>query len=230
MLHHFVHLFYLLTIPMFFGIGQGPSPGQNLTANNLLDTSESATGLGLSDLSTASNFWDTILSGNMQNISALLGPEFSAIQGQAQQNIDTTGQFGNRSGGTNASIQSTTGNVRGADTSLIDSLTAAAPTALAQIGSPTLSAGVTAENDAFGAQSTIQQTNANRWNDIFNSITSLLPSINFGGGGSTSSAAELDQSASGGYGPGNVANNDVALPPLDIPGTPGYDPTVWQNG
>src|SRR5271170_6828161 len=139
MLHHLLPLLAMLGPALFFGIQQGPTSSEYTGQQNLANTGEAATGLGLGDVSTASNFWDTIMSGNQQNISALLGPEFSAISGQAQQNIDTAGQFGNRSGGTNASIQSTTNNVRGADTSLIDQLTAAAPTALASIGSSTLS-------------------------------------------------------------------------------------------
>jgi hypothetical protein len=176
MLHHVVYLLPFV-LPLFFGIGQGPTAGETQTANNLIGTSTGATGLGLSDLNTASNFWDTILSGNQQNISALLGPQFSAIQSQAQQDIDTTGQFGNRSGGTNASIQSTTNNVRGADTSLIDQLTVAAPNALANIGSGTLSTGVTAEQGAFSAENTIQQEQAAQWNDIFSSIGSIATGV-----------------------------------------------------
>jgi hypothetical protein len=237
MLHYLIPFLAMLGPALFFGIGQGPSGGEETTAGNLTNTSTAATGLGLGDLSTASNFWDTILSGNQQNISALLGPEFGAISGQAQQNIDTTGQFGNRSGGTNAAIQNTTNSVRGADTSLIDQLTAAAPTALANIGSGTLSTGVGAEEGAFSAQNTLQQQTANQWNDIFNSITSLAAAP-FTGGASlanmfeqnnNTNAANLDASASGGYNSNNVANNDVALPALNLPGTPGYDPTVWQN-
>lgn len=213
MLHHLLPLIAILGPTLFFGIGQGPTNAEYTGQQDLFNTGQAATGIGLSDVSQASNFWDTILSGNMQNISALLGPQFSAISGQAQQNIDTTGQFGNRSGGTNAAIQSTTNSVRGADTSLIDQLTALAPTELGQLGSSTLSTGVGAQEGAFSAASTIQQQNASRWNDIFNSITSLVAAPFTGGAslaslGNSGNAAELDASASGGYSPDNVALSD----------------------
>ncbi len=170
MLHYWFDLICTLMFPMFFGIGQGPSSGEETTANNLLATSEFATGLGSSDLSEASNFWSSILSGNMSQISAVLAPQIGAITGAAQANIDTTGQFGNRSGGTNASIQNTTNNTRGQIGNLIGGLTGTAATNLGNLGSSTLATGVDAEAEAFGAQKTLHDQSASVWDDIFNSI------------------------------------------------------------
>lgn len=184
MLHYWMNLICTLMFPMFFGIGQGPSQGQQTAAANLgslgeYDTTqgENVLGTGLGDLSNVTGFWNSILSGDPTKISQVLGPQFGVIQGQAQQGIDTAGEFGNRSGGTNASIQNTTNSVRAADQNLIGNLTGAAASNIGNIGSTLLSGGEgllgqasTTDASAFNAQTTMQQEQAAQWNDIFNSI------------------------------------------------------------
>src|ERR1700733_4311426 len=87
------------------GIFSGSAPGVTQSENTAGSVTGAETGAGISDLSDASSFWKTILGGNQQAISQLLAPQISTIQGQGQQQIQNQSQFGNRSGGTNASNQ-----------------------------------------------------------------------------------------------------------------------------
>jgi hypothetical protein len=216
----------------FFGIGYGPSPGQNQTATDLTGIGSGATSAGFSDTSQASDFWSAILSGDMSKISSVLGPEFGAIQSQAQQSIDTAGQFGNRSGGTNAAIQNTTNTTRANESNLIGNLTGQAASQLGTLGTNLLNTGLSATEGAFSADTTLHTENQSMWNDIFNSIGQVVSGAAGGfsggaGGGGITDAANLDASASGGYGPGNVANSDLALPPS---GSYGFGSLPGQTG
>lgn len=214
----------------FFGIGYGPSPGQTQTATDLTGIGSGATSAGFSDTSQASDFWSAILSGDMSKISSVLGPEFGAIQSQAQQSIDTAGQFGNRSGGTNAAIQNTTNTTRANESNLIGNLTGQAASQLGTLGTNLLNTGLSATEGAFSADTTLHNENQSMWNDIFNSIGQVASSVfkpSQLSQNSNTSAADLDASASGGYGPGNVANSDLALPPS---GSYGFGSLPGQTG
>lgn len=59
---------------------------------------------GAGNLSTAADFFKTLLTGNQAKIGTVLAPEIGTIQNQESQNLNTLSQFGNRSGGTNAEI------------------------------------------------------------------------------------------------------------------------------
>ena len=197
----------------FFGIGIGPSSGEQTTSHQINNTALFDTGEGGSDVSTADNFWKSILSGDPAKTSAVLGPQFAAIAGQAQQNKDTTAAFGNRSGGTNASIQASTDSTRAADNTMIGQLTGTAASTLGSTGTALSGLGLSGEVASFEAQDTIHGQHASQINDIFNSIAQIaasIPGFSKGfSGGSTTDAANLDASASGGYGPGNVAISDM---------------------
>jgi hypothetical protein len=200
----------------FFGIGEGPSKGEITAANNLQSNASFATETGEGDISTANNFWNAILSGNPADISKVLGPNIAAITGEAQQSIDTTSAFSNRSGGTNAGIQNTQNNTRGSIQNMIDSLTSTAATNVGNMGMNLFNTGTQAEVAQFQEQEALHGQKSGQINDIFNSITSLLSSIpGLGGGGGSSNAAAIDATASGGYGPGNVAVSDAGSAPLN---------------
>ena len=83
--------------------------GQNKTLNSNINNFQSiggfATNLGEKSLSDAAKFSSDILSGDQSKIAKSLGPEIKTIQDQTQQNKNQTAQFGNRSGGNNAKIQ-----------------------------------------------------------------------------------------------------------------------------
>lgn len=102
------------------------------------------TSLGEGDLGTASSFYNDILSGNQAKIAQLLAPQIGGIAKQAQQKTATNAQFGDRSGGTNASNQSTMDTARSSVNDLISNLTSGAASGLAGIGQSALSTGLSA--------------------------------------------------------------------------------------
>ena len=100
--------------------------------------------LGEGDLQNASGFYNDILSGNSAKQAAVLAPEISNIQKQGQQQIATAGQFGNRSGGTNASAQNNIDTQRGQVSDMIAKLTGERRFGLSSIGSNALNTGLSA--------------------------------------------------------------------------------------
>jgi hypothetical protein len=92
-------------IPMFFGIGKGPNDQQTREQGVLTGIGDFGTQTGEKATNESTNFWSSILSGDMDKIMKVLGPQISAIKGQGQQMKQTAAQFGNRSGGTNAFMQ-----------------------------------------------------------------------------------------------------------------------------
>jgi hypothetical protein len=188
----------------FFGIGEGPSSSENQQYGNLAAGANFATNEGESAISSSNNFWQAILSGDPTQVSKVLGPEFSAINKQAQQKKKTNAEFGNRSGGTNAENQSIDDTARSTVDSSISSLTGSAASALGASGSSLLAAGMSGHEAAFSAANTIQQQRSAQLNDIFKSITSIASAFLPGGkgtgafkslfgGGGNSSAEALDQ-------------------------------------
>jgi hypothetical protein len=164
----------------FFGLGQGPSNQEKTQYGNLSGIGSFATNLGESDVSAASNFWNAILSGDMSKIGKVLGPEISGIKSRAAQSKQTAGQFGNRSGGTNAGIQATDDTTRASINEMIDSLLGTAGSTVGSLGSSLLNTGLSATGAAFGAADVMHGQNASFWNDLFKSITSVGSSV-FGG-------------------------------------------------
>ena len=110
---------------------------------------------GVQDLSKAGDFYSSLLSGDRSKIAGVLSPEISTIQGQTNQRALTQSQFGNRSGGTNASIQAGTSDFMTKVQNLISSLLPASAQGLTQVGSALGSLGMQAVNTAAGAASTI---------------------------------------------------------------------------
>lgn len=59
---------------------------------------------GASGLTSASNYFSQIASGNPAQMSKALAPQISAIQSTTGQGVNTIGQFSGRSGGTAAAV------------------------------------------------------------------------------------------------------------------------------
>src|SRR5208283_735050 len=112
--------------------------GSNPTLNNDISAASNqinfSTNLGQKDISTGSNFYNDLLSGDPTKIGQLLGPQLSGIQQQGQQQIQTAGEFGNRSGGTNAGNQQNIDTQRANVEKLISQLTGGAAQAVTGIG------------------------------------------------------------------------------------------------
>ena len=121
------------------------------------------TNLGEKNLTTGSNFYNDVLSGDPTKIGAILGPELSGIQQQGQQQIQTAGEFGNRSGGTNAAAQTNIDTQRANVERMISQLTGQAAGAVTGIGENALGTGL-------NANKTSAEEGQMQLNNIMNSI------------------------------------------------------------
>jgi len=150
--------------------------GSNPTLNSQLPKLGSIAGdtssQGVSDVSDASNFFHSILSGNA---SKVLAPQISSIQKQGQQKIQSLSQFGNRGGGTNAAMQTTGDTTRSSINDFIASLTGSAAGGIASLGSSLISQGL----GAYAQQADVSQTQMQNWqNSILGSgITSGISAL-----------------------------------------------------
>ena len=137
--------------------------GQNKTLskdiNQFGQIGSFATGLGESNLSQASNFMSSILSGNQSKIGKTLGPEISNIKGQGQQSKMQTAQFGNRGGGSNASMQTADDKSSASVNKMISSLLGSSASGLGSLGSSLLGQGM----QAYGQQAQLSQEQMSNW-------------------------------------------------------------------
>jgi hypothetical protein len=177
-----------------FGIGMGPSTQEKQQSGDIGDLANFATSAGESDITSANNFWQSVLSGDPSQISKVLGPLMSTVNKQGQQQKKTLAEFGNRSGGTNATAQNIDDNTRTTVDSAISSLTGNAAGALGATGSSLLSTGLSGHEAAFESADTIQKQRSAQINDIFKSIASFAAAPFTGG----ASLASLTGSPSGG--------------------------------
>lgn len=115
---------------------------------NLSNVGGEAEGAGTNLTGAAGDFYKTLLSGDTGAITKLLAPQISSIQKQTQQKKQVAGQFGNRSGGTNAEMQTAGDASRGTINDLISSLTGNAAGGAASLGSSLLGTGVSATENA----------------------------------------------------------------------------------
>lgn len=118
---------------------------------------ETSTGEGLT--SAGAGFEQGILSGDPADIAKTLAPEIKAGQDQVQQTADQNAQFGNRSGGTNASTQGAESNERGNIINLIGQ-------EQQQAASTSLGAGGNLLTDASGNIQADAGLAANRQNQV----------------------------------------------------------------
>jgi hypothetical protein len=157
----------------FSGLFEGSSPGTTSSESTAGNITNFGTNLGESDLSTGSNFFKSLLSGNPQAIGQLLGPQLSTVQQQGQQQLNTNAQFGNRSGGTNASNQTNIDSQRQQVEQMIAQLTGSAASGVTGIGESAIGTGLSADQlQANVAQQLLQ-----------NQQQSLLGGVISGGAG-----------------------------------------------
>jgi hypothetical protein len=118
-----------------------------------------ATGLGESNLSQASNFYSSLLSGDPSKQAQALAPEISGIQQGAQQARSTAAQFGNRGGGTNAQAQMAGDQSRAQINQMISGLLGTSAGALGSMGGGLLAQG----QSAYGQQAEASQQQMQNW-------------------------------------------------------------------
>jgi len=133
----------------------GHAPGIDNGEKNAGQVGGFSTATGIGDTQHASNFLNDIISGNPAAISRLLAPQIDQMAKQANQKIQTEGEFANRSGGVNAANQNTIDTTRGNVDNAIAGLTGNAVGQLGQMGQNLLHTGLTA--DQLQAQLAQQQ-------------------------------------------------------------------------
>lgn len=110
---------------------------------------------GGAGLDSAMKYFQSLLSGDRSTISGAISPEISTLTGQAQQDKQTQSEFGNRSGGTNASNQQTSDRISGEITNLINSLIPGAAQELGTLGATREGLGLEALNLSESAASNL---------------------------------------------------------------------------
>lgn len=163
--------------PSFFGIGVGPSDQEKQQYGNTAGIGSFATSTGEGDISAASDFWKGILSGDQNQLSRILGPQYSNISQRAGQEEKTLSEFGTRSGGTAAAQQQIGDEERRAGAQMEGSVLSGAAENLGNMGSGLLSTGLSADEAAFNEAKTIQDQRAAKANDIFKSISKIAETV-----------------------------------------------------
>jgi len=139
----------------------GSNPTLETDVSRAGDLSNYGSKIGEADTSTASDFYKAILSGDPTKIGQVLSPQIAAIKGQGQQMKETAAQFGNRSGGTNAWLQTADDTTLAQINKLISRLTGGAARGLESIGSEGLNLGL----DANQQQAALAQQRMQNWQD-----------------------------------------------------------------
>lgn len=122
----------------------GANPTLNGDIGNAGNVMGFGTSVGEGDTRTASDFLTKIMGGDPAAISRLLGPQIKASADRANQQIQTEGEFGNRSGGTNAANQHIMDSTRGNIDDSISHLTGSAVGELGSMGQNLLNTGLKA--------------------------------------------------------------------------------------
>lgn len=146
------------------GIFTGSSKGLDSAAHTASGIAGYGTAVGEGDISASSGFMRDILSGDPAKIAKLLAPQISEVAKNANEKTRTNAEFGNRSGGTNASNQTTMDTARATVNDMISRLTGGAADKLADIGTTTLGLGLNANQQAAGIA---QQQLENQKDSIF---------------------------------------------------------------
>lgn len=130
------------------GIFTGSNPTLPGAIHNAGNVATYGTGTGMGDTSTASNFLHQIIAGNPAAVSRILAPQIGAAAGRANQQIQTEGQFANRSGGVNAANQNIMDSERGNIDDMISRLTGGAVSELGDLGTHLLGLGLQGNQQA----------------------------------------------------------------------------------
>lgn len=132
------------------------------------------TNQGEKNTNQAADFYSDILSGDPTKQAAAIAPEASVIEGQAEQQKKTQSEFGNRSGGTNATDQMIDTNAKSSVQNLINSLLPQAAAGLTQIGGEQLNLGESAESTLASDTESAREADTQQQNMLGGGIASLL--------------------------------------------------------
>lgn len=142
--------------------------GENETLDNDIANAGNinafGTATGEGAVSSGLGFEEGILSGDQAKQAQLLAPEIQNIQKQGQEQIQTAGEFGNRSGGVNASAQNNIDTQRSQVNNMVSKLTGNAAGAVMSEGNTLLNTGL--EANKLQADESQQKLN-DQQNSIF---------------------------------------------------------------
>ena len=139
-----------------------------------------STGLGEGSAGKGLKWFSDILSGDQSKISKALAPEFAQIQGQKQQQKNTTAQFGNRSGGNNAAMQRLDDKSRAMQNDLVSRLQSGAAGTMTGAGLSLINEGLNADT----TQSQLSQEQLSNWqNSLFGGALQGAMKIGLGAAG-----------------------------------------------
>jgi hypothetical protein len=148
----------------FSSLFGGSNPTLNAGMKQAGQTSTWANTKGQGLTGQAGDLFSALLGGDPKKMASLLAPQIATQQQQGQQAKQTAGQFGNRSGGTNAAMQTTDDKTRANISSMISDLTGKAATGAASMGQSLIDTGLT----ALGQQMNMSQQQMENWsNSIF---------------------------------------------------------------
>jgi hypothetical protein len=152
--------------------GSNPTLGKD--SGTLGSLAGFSSNLGQSATNTASQYYTNLLSGDPSKISQAIAPEIAANSEQAQQQKQTIGQFGGRSGGNTATANNIDTTSRGNITDLIGKLINGAAGSEASIG--TTETGQAGTDAARQAQIAEEQQK-NQQNSIFGGLLGGLGGV-----------------------------------------------------
>ena len=142
--------------------GENKTLGNDIANAGNINAFGTATGEGA--VSSGLGFEEGILSGDQAKQAQLLAPEIQNIQKQGQEQIQTAGEFGNRSGGVNASAQNNIDTQRSQVNNMVSKLTGDAAGSVMNEGNQMLNTGL--EANQIQAEESQQKLN-NQQNSIF---------------------------------------------------------------
>lgn len=164
-----------------FGLGgsaSGTDRGTQLSSwGTLGDLSQYGKNQGEKNTNQASTYWSDILSGDPTKTAQAIAPQAKVINQQAEQQRLTTSQFGNRSGGTNASNQMIDTNSASAIQNLVNSLIPQAASNLESIGGMELGLGANTAQALAGDTERARETDIEQENKLGAGIGKLFGPI-----------------------------------------------------
>lgn len=146
------------------GIFTGSNPTLQGDINQAGQIAGFGTTTGEGAIQSGLGFNEALLSGNQAKEAQLLAPQIQGIQQRGQQQLQTQGEFANRSGGVNASNQQNIDTQRADVNNMISQLTGGAARDVTQAGQGLLGTGLSA--NALQAQESQMQLE-NEKNSVF---------------------------------------------------------------
>lgn len=161
-----------------------------------------AQNIGEGDTTAASKWYNDILSGDPTRMAQAVAPETAATQEQTQQAKNTAAQFGNRSGGTAATLAGLDANTRAQIIKLLGGLQSGAASGAANLGTTEQGIALTGQQaqDAAAMQQQQLQQQSILGGLISGGVGSLASLglggiLGMGGGGGGSNLATLQSQA-----------------------------------